>query len=496
MLSNLATAEMESENFDEAERLFARVLRRNPKLARAVNNRAKLRLRMGAELRDVFPEFLRALELAESTDEFVRHTINLCQCAAFGSDDGAPELFSTINARITTLIEERFPPHIRASQHAFFRKFIEAYLEMSRYRKAIAERDWGTAERQLRVAQAAFANAGLHNFARGVENTFADFLLCKRVFSLLEDIARDQSLGPAAARDRASTLLMDVRSKRPEMSASSHRRLYEVLNAFLTVFVRELEYLAKPDAWYQPADEEAQALVWLTGASFRSMGDELLGICAFAAKRCQDLSTRAGQLASTAGLEKVAADEWSKLALYVHGCVLEFRDVDAALARAALGWKEDSLGRVRADIQEFRAFVERQAHKDVFVAGKPQENIARALLQARLAGRSYREVPVRGGQSDILVFERNGERILVEAKIWRGADYHDQGKRELAEYIEGENDDGKLLAAFYVVFDPTKSARAIAHEGLSVTTTRVGGMTIETIIIRISPGAPSQMPAS
>lgn len=287
-------------------------------------------------------------------------------------------------------------------------------------------------------------------------------------------------------------LLKSVNSKLETKEVSSHRRLFEVLNAFLSTFTIQLEYLSAPDRPYAPPSGEAEAAVWLVGATFRSMGDELLAISRFTRRRCHDLSAMASQLASREGVTRAASEEWAKLALYLHGRVLDYREIDVALARAALGWSADGLLRVRADLHEFRAFIERQAHKDLFVEGKPQENIARALLQARLSGRSYREVAVRGGRSDVLLFERNGSRILVEAKIWRGEDYHEQGKRELAEYIAGENDDQNLLAAFYVVFDPTESARAIEFEGSSVATDRIGNVTVETIIVRIRPVTPSR----
>jgi len=425
-LSNLASAEMLAGNLEEALKLFDRVLRLNPRLARAINNRAGLRLRMGADLHELFPDFLLAVELAASSEEFSWHSINLCMCAAFGSDHGAPELFDIIDERLMALIDSRFPDTLRDKQRVFFKQFIGAYREVAQYRKAIAERHWGIAETQLRNAQASFIDAGLDNFARGVNSTLEDLLLCKQVFGLLESVAGDQSLGPEKAWAQASQIQKTIESTRLAELASMQRRLFQVLNAFLVLFTRQLAYLAAPTGEYQSSDESAETLMWLTGSSFRRIGDDLLGITSFAEKRCRELGNVSGHLASSAGVQRAAFDEWSKLALYVHSRVLDLRDIDAVLARAALGWTEDPLGRVRADLHEFRAFVERQAHADLFVGGKAQENIARALLQARLTGRSYREVPVRRGRSDVLLFERDGQRLLVEAKIWRGPDYHEQ----------------------------------------------------------------------
>lgn len=109
----------------------------------------------------------------------------------------------------------------------------------------------------------------------------------------------------------------------------------------------------------------------------------------------------------------------------------------------------------KKELLKFRDFIERQAYKDIFVNGKPQENIARALLQAFMTSRSYREVPVRGGRSDILCFY-NQKRAIYELKIWGGKTHYEQGLRELKEYIQGEDSDTQLTSIFYVIFDKTK----------------------------------------
>jgi hypothetical protein len=71
-------------------------------------------------------------------------------------------------------------------------------------------------------------------------------------------------------------------------------------------------------------------------------------------------------------------------------------------------FKQRPIDNAYAELLQFKSLVERQTHKDVFVNGRAQENIARALLQTFLTRRSYREVRVRGGQSDLLVFDKQG----------------------------------------------------------------------------------------
>mgnify|MGYP000848871454 CR=1 FL=1 len=140
---------------------------------------------------------------------------------------------------------------------------------------------------------------------------------------------------------------------------------------------------------------------------------------------------------------------------------------------------------------EFKSLVERQMYKDIFVRGRAQENIARALLQTFLIRRSYREVPVRGGQSDLLIFDGQG-RFLYETKIWKGREYFSQGLREINEYIIGEDSDGQLAGVFYILFDPTKSVAARRYRGSDISTEIIGKRTIHVIIINISPPKPSK----
>lgn len=143
------------------------------------------------------------------------------------------------------------------------------------------------------------------------------------------------------------------------------------------------------------------------------------------------------------------------------------------------------------ELLKFKVLVERQTHRDIFVNDKPQENLARAFLQTFLEGRSYREVPVRGGQSDILVFTKEG-RFLYETKIWRGPAYFNQGLREIEEYIIGEDNDGLLQGIFYVVFDSTASGKGSRYRKSDITDEIIVNRTVTIIIINLHPPTPSQ----
>lgn len=154
-----------------------------------------------------------------------------------------------------------------------------------------------------------------------------------------------------------------------------------------------------------------------------------------------------------------------------------------------------SIGDAEREIIGFKNFVERQAFREIYNNGKPQESIGRTLLQAYLTPRSYREVPVRGGKTDVLLMAKNG-RFLYETKIWRSPDYYEQGLRQIEEYVMGEGDEPELVGIFYVIFDPTISHSARAHLGDDLTAAEVCDRQIHVIIIDLVPPQPSRKPRS
>lgn len=142
------------------------------------------------------------------------------------------------------------------------------------------------------------------------------------------------------------------------------------------------------------------------------------------------------------------------------------------------------------ELLAFKALVERQLYTDFFHEGRPYEYIGRGLLQAFVQNRSYREVPTRGGRSDLLVFSQEGQDIY-ETKLWRGPKYFEAGLQEIAEYINGEHDDGQLRGAFYVIYDPTQSYNSRKYLGDEKVVMTVAGRDLYVVTIWISPPTPS-----
>lgn len=99
-------------------------------------------------------------------------------------------------------------------------------------------------------------------------------------------------------------------------------------------------------------------------------------------------------------------------------------------------------------LMSFKRFAESQLVSDL--AKTKKEDACRSHLQTALhsIGRTYREVPIGAGRSDIIVLLPESEEV-IEAKVWKGQQYHDDGLLELAQYVRTEG----LTRGYYVVFE-------------------------------------------
>jgi hypothetical protein len=133
-------------------------------------------------------------------------------------------------------------------------------------------------------------------------------------------------------------------------------------------------------------------------------------------------------------------------------------------------------------LRQFKRFAERELSRD-FVEFQ-NEAIGRSHLQTHLnnLGRTYREVPVGAGRSDILLFLPETTEI-IETKVWGGRKNHNDGIVELNTYMKGEG----LLRGYYVVFEYHKRDPITLEEELDPD----GG--IDTIFIHIPLTSPSTL---
>lgn len=492
-LSNLASARANQGRLLEALQLFDEVLEKAPDLSRAHNNRAAVLLALGVDIQELLPAFAAALETSRSPDEFNRHLYNACNAAAYGPDRDGRDLLDGLELRMQELLIERWSPDQRDEAREHVTTLIEGHRHIADFRSAIAQRHWSEATSALALARETFA-AGNHEYhVFATEQVTRCLDVARRIFEVMESIGSGRTNSASDAAARLRPLLNELISLSTTQPSSPMSRFIEVLGWFVTLFLYEVQFLASSDMSYEHVDDDVQAMIWLTSASFRQLGDELISVVNMGDRLCREARSACETIAGDTESRAIRASAWTRLALFINGLVFDFRGLDIELATQALRWRQDPIARIRSELLDFRHFMERQAFRDMFVDGRPQENIGRALLQSRLRGRSYREVPARGGRTDILAFVDDPTgRLLLETKIWRGAEYFEQGLREIEQYVLAENDDGHLIGVFYVVFDDTDTGRATAHVGSAVGSRTLAGVDISILIVNIRPPQPSK----
>jgi tetratricopeptide (TPR) repeat protein len=491
---NVALALMNNGRFVEALRTFDDLAEHFPDLSRVHNNRAVLLMRLGFDLQFLAPAFKLALDTSRSPQEFTIHFHNLCSAIAYGLESGAQQAFDALEGSFRHPLSVITPPELLQKNEDYFKVIISGCRQIALFREAFSKKRWAAAGQHLKSARLKFTEFGLDNYAESLDRPGKCLKLCRDTIGSLEELTTDATLTPDVLLQRFKSMLQEARAIWRPDRAGFLDRLMETLGCFLLGSSRALEFLARPQNAYVSDSEPQQQILQFASTSFMEIGQDLVSFLQFLDRECRALAEAKDRAASSKLILTMRDAAWKRAALFANGLVLNFAGIDAALANEALGWKAEPLDEAKIEVQRFKLFIERQAYKDVFVDGAPQENIARSLLQAFLIPRSYREVPVRGGRTDLLSFSKNG-KFLYETKIWRGPEYYQQGLRELEEYILGEGDDPQLKGVLYLNFDPTKNNAAEQFIGNVMSSQTVAGRTVDVFIISLSPPQPSSKPA-
>jgi tetratricopeptide (TPR) repeat protein len=489
---NIALALMNIGKYAEALQLFDYLVQEYPRLSRVHNNRAKLLMRMGFELRYLTPLFIQALTTSEDIDDLTRHFHNVCGSIVYGSDEGAEQGLEAVKEMMPDLLERMSPPDLLGKNIATMSKVLCGYQKIAAYRKGLTQRKWRAAESALKAAKTEFRELGLDNFVRGIDLYVTRyFVLCRDVVETLERIGSDSHMSASIALRKYSELLHSAQSLRKSEKDSFHVRLVEILIWFMRGMIRALEFLVNPVDQYREDNEPLLMMTKLSSVSYVNLCSNLASLLRFVDRQCKELMRASDSITGGKSILYLRDKSWGRISLFCNGVMFDFKEVDTAIAKAVLGWEQEPIEDAKLKMCGFKAFVERQAYKDILVDGKAKENIGRALLQAFLLSRSYREIPVRGGRTDILQFVKQG-RFLYELKVWRGPNYYQQGLRELGEYVIGETDDGQLVGIFYVILDPTKTRRAESHLCGVLSTAVAEGKKANLVIINLSLPQPSR----
>ncbi|MEN8220649.1 MAG: AAA-like domain-containing protein [Pseudomonadota bacterium] len=117
---------------------------------------------------------------------------------------------------------------------------------------------------------------------------------------------------------------------------------------------------------------------------------------------------------------------------------------------------------MRLLLLNFRDFIARAGYRILQVPDTPQEFVGQYLLFAyldqfvhQIRGFMYTEVRTGRGRMDLIIFHQ-GEKYIVETKIWEGKTLYSDGKHQLAEYLKLEG----VKEGYYIVFDHRSKPQA------------------------------------
>ena len=132
-------------------------------------------------------------------------------------------------------------------------------------------------------------------------------------------------------------------------------------------------------------------------------------------------------------------------------------------------------------LDNFRDFIARVGFRILQVPETPKEFVGQDLLYAYLdqfvsliRGVMYLEVQTGRGRMDLVIFH-NGQKYIVETKIWEGQRRYEAAKRQLAAYLKLEG----MNEGYYVVFDHRAEPEPRAE------TETIDGLTIRSYVIPV-----------
>ncbi len=144
---------------------------------------------------------------------------------------------------------------------------------------------------------------------------------------------------------------------------------------------------------------------------------------------------------------------------------------------------------LEALLDNFKDFIARAGFRILQVPETPKEYVGQNLLYAYLDqfirivnADMFLEVQTGRGRIDLLIIH-NGQKYIVETKIWEGERYYQAGKKQLVAYLKSEKAD----EGYYVVFDHRTNPES------RVETETLEGMTIRSYIIPVMQEKPSSV---
>lgn len=484
--ANLAQAFAMTENFVQAEILFEFAMSFPRPPSAAVNNYVAMLANQGASVTDMLPLLVVALETSETYEHFQRHLLNVC--AAIGLAD------SVANAPPWSIVRERSLAFLVRHKDAdaehvqFVEQCVDRFARYGAFRSALASQDWPAAVRALDEIEREFG-AWAHGTKEVQRIAYFRPLVSAavKIFGILGTVDSEADFSPAQLHARMSEAHAELSALARFVGVLGSSSFIDLLGWFCAEVIRQTRWFLSPGEAYDASAHSVPnaVLAELAETAYAELAEMLQGVLLAFNRAVRRAAERYSVVRSDEERADVISSTWRSMRAATHGFVSEYAGLSDVIGREMLGWNTSPFDRLRKDLARFKSFVESRGHSDFYVSGKPQEQIGRLVLLAFLRDLGFKEVPVRGGRVDVLTIQRD-KVFVVETKIWRGAQYHDDGILELTEYIAGDAIP-KFGGACYVVFDATKGGAATEH-------VKAAGAIpgIDVVVVNIRPPTPSK----
>jgi tetratricopeptide (TPR) repeat protein len=484
--ANLAQAFANVGRVEQAEILFQYAMSFSPPPSAALNNYVAMLARLGGSTSQMLPLLVLALERSETYQHFERHLLNVAAAIALGDRPASEGVWLAVRENCLAILDRA---HDKTSAHEeFVDDVVRMFARYQPFKVSLERQDWAAASGTLSTLEQEFAQwrlgqnevARIRHFRPLLSGSVA-------LFEALQKLGSDAEYPPPDFHGEVSSAYEQLQAVEKAAGMFGSRTFLDIVGWSLAELHRQSAWLVEPSSEY---DTEAHAtpsshLLDLSRSGYSELGEMLHALLAVFNRTIRRASQRRGSARSPSERRGIHEEAWRAIRISVHGIVGEYRGLSEVLAREMLGWNAPPRDRLSRDVERFKSFVEARTYPDFYIQGKPQEQIGRAVLLAFLRDRGFSEVPMRGGRVDVLVVHRE-VTFVVELKVWRGPQYHEDGIAELQEYVaNGAVPD--LGGMTYIVLDATESGKAVEYvEG------NKRPENVDVVVVRINPSTPSR----
>jgi hypothetical protein len=484
--ANLAQAFANVGAVEQAEILFHYAMSFVPPPSAAFNNYVAMLARLGEPASEMLPLLVVALEASETYEHFQRHLVNVAAAFALADEPATDDVWTMVRKKSFEIL--RRADDMTSDHEEFVEDCARLFAKYQPFKIALEQQNWEAAVGTLDTLERQFEQwtFGQQEVTR-IRHFRPLLAAAATLFDALRKLGSDAEYPRMEFHRDISKTYKVFQGLAKVAGVYGSTTFLDTLGWSVAELYRQSHWIVVPSSEY---DSDAHVtpsshLLNLSRSGYSELAEMLQALLAGFNRTIRRASQRMNAVRSASERTEILEHAWRALRVTAHGIVGEYRGLTEILGREILGWNTAPRDRLSSDIRRFKSFVEARVYADFYVHGRPHEQVGRAVLLAFLRDRGFSEVPLRGGRVDILVVHRE-VTFVVELKLWRGPQYHEDGIAELKEYVENVAVPD-LGGVTYLVLDPTESGRASEYVEANVKPENV-----DVVVVRINPPTPSQ----